>query len=951
MAGRDYEFCARYPSKYGLKDKFHTGARLSPDHQKYVKNDFFPVVGNVTRYPRYKNQRGVDPQVKIFLDQEKESEGLGWNLPVPNQDAAYKSLGKYGKTTVIMKPQDVDDLNLGWEWMKRQFHPYMCNARVSTVQEEIDHMDHSSGSGFPFNEEFPKKRDLFEKDPEINQWLENDWEVLANDPRYTMVFSNSLKEELRPDQKILENSQRTFLAGAVDATCHGGRLFRDMNEKMYDSHLKTASAIGMTPLKGQWDQLYRKLNVFPNGYALDESQYDSSLRDFLMWGCARYRWSCLRPEDRTPENLRRIKTYYRNLINTLILTPEGVLVLKTLGNPSGSVNTVTDNTLILYWIMAYAWIKLAPPEYKHYEMFEQHTAKALLGDDNTWTVSDNAHPFYNAVNVIEVWKTIGITTTTDSLEARPAMDLDFLSAHTVFVNGLAVPLYDRNKLMQSLLFAKKKNMTPETSLTRVCGLLLVGWSDLTFRGFCRDFIGFLLDEYDNVLKDDIRWISAKCQIVPDDAIWSLWSGQNKLKPQFVNYQELEEIKCQPDKVDRMSANKKQGSKKRGSRKPRGAKRPQKVAHKQVRQPKMRNARVRRGGRGLRGPIGPARQGALTAYGKTSFGSAQGVKSCVITENEFIGAITSGASGPPTTFNNQSFAINPGQATLFPWLALQAKQWEFYEFLKLVFYYKREVSEFATAGTTGKVIMQVDYDASDSPPTTKQQMEDTQPHVDCMPCQDMTLVVNHKGMHPAGKKYVRPGGLPGASDIKTYDAGILNVATQAIASSAAELGELRVAYTVRFSSPILEATNSAPANNQVAVFTEVAGVALTTATSSPLVLAGALGGYVFNGLAVPMPNGSVIPPPGNYRLDYTVGFVMTGNVTEFQSHINKNGALYPNNAQLDQIYDLPSAAYPNWTTSDSVFITANGTDAFAVNARATFSTGTGTAYGKVMLTAI
>ena len=162
----------------------------------------------------------------------------------------------------------------------------------------------------------------------------------------------------------------------------------------------------------------------------------------MMWGCAMLRWKMLREVDKTPENLRRLKTYYRNLVNSLVVTAEGVLVFKLTGNPSGSVNTINDNTLILYTLLAYAWIRLcdSKPDYKE---FENNTAKILVGDDNTWTVSDWAHEFYNGRSVIAEWTQIGVTTTTDSLEPRPASELDFLSAHTIFYLGQAVPVYDR----------------------------------------------------------------------------------------------------------------------------------------------------------------------------------------------------------------------------------------------------------------------------------------------------------------------------------------------------------------------------------------------------------------------------------------------------------------------------------------------------------------------------
>lgn len=531
MVEKNKEFWRRYPEQYvmpGGCQKIWGSGWISEDHEEWINQRFFENVGFCNRFPRYKNKRGPDPQVKVYIDKKNLQIKPEWNLPAPNQAAAYKSLAKYGKAEVLMSEEDIGDLNHAWEWMSRQFSPYMQNSRILSLEEAIQRLDMSTSSGCPFNQLYTTKRELFDSDPTITEWLEKDWDVLASDPNWTTIFSSSLKEELRPELKIQENSLRTFAAGATDATVHGTRLFANMNEKMYDSHLKTASAIGMTPLKGNWDRLFKKLNVFKKGYALDESQYDSSLRSFLMWGCGKFRWECLREEDKTLENLRRIRTYYRNLVNTLLLTPEGILLLKKLGNPSGSVNTVSDNTLILYWIMAFAWIqKSKGTDMCNYKSFEDHTAKALLGDDNTWTVSDYAHTFYNGVTVIEVWKKLGITTTTDSLEPRMAEELDFLSAHTVFIDGIAVPLYDRNKLMQSLFYAPQLHLTPETSLQRVTNLMQIGWTDLSYRRFCRQFIEWLLHTYDDVLCEDARWISAKASILTDEQLYTLFTGKKK----------------------------------------------------------------------------------------------------------------------------------------------------------------------------------------------------------------------------------------------------------------------------------------------------------------------------------------------------------------------------------------------------------------------------------------
>jgi len=197
----------------------------------------------------------------------------------------------------------------------------------------------------------------------------------------------------------------------------------------------------------------------------------------------------------------------------------------------------------------------------------------------------------------------------------------------------------------------------------------------------------------------------------------------------------------------------------------------------------------------------AQRQALTGRGGTQNRSGYGNKAEMpIWESEYIAEVTPSAY---PAFSLQQFPVNPGQAGCFPWLSRIAANFEKYEFEFLDFVYKREVSEFASNGQTGKVIMSFDSDATDSAPTTKQQMEDTDPHADCMPCENMRLSVPQDILRKFNDAhFVRPGAQPANTDLKTYDIGTLNVACQGTAANTA-VGELHVEYALRLRVPILE----------------------------------------------------------------------------------------------------------------------------------------------------
>jgi len=364
-----------------------------------------------------------------------------------------------------------------------------------------------------------------------------------------------------------------------------------------------------------------------------------------------------------------------------------------------------------------------------------------------------------------------------------------------------------------------------------------------------------------------------------------------------------------------------------------------VAGRLRRNPRRRIRRGRGGGMPLT---------KIQKTGGSQFATARGRKQMRITESEFIGAVT--VANQPN-FNSVVFAVNPGNATTFPWLSTIAKQFEKYKFERLNFVFKREVSEFATAGQTGKVIMSFDTDASDAPPATKQQMEDTDPHRDCMPCENMGLNLDPTMLHGPMMvaKFVRPAGLPGAADIKLYDVGNLNIATQGITANN-EVGELHVNYTIVLEKPILENLAGAPANNSVSWFQSTTSQTYTTTIATTALDATA----TVNGLTVVNTAGSMVPPAGNYLVDFTGLFGDSAAeaftaVMDFQ----KNAAsVYTTTSNRPQfVSGVSLGAGENFYLTGSVFVSANGTDAFTQRVTLTGAAGVLTGGTSVRWTAM
>jgi hypothetical protein len=318
------------------------------------------------------------------------------------------------------------------------------------------------------------------------------------------------------------------------------------------------------------------------------------------------------------------------------------------------------------------------------------------------------------------------------------------------------------------------------------------------------------------------------------------------------------------------------------------------------------------------------------------------RKCVnIEEDEYIADISS-----TTSFTNTQFPLNPGQVGTFPWLSKIAANWEKYRFNKIEFYYKPEASAYATAGQTGKVILSFDYDAADAAPTSKTMCEDTDPHVDCMPYEECFLALDTAYINDTNTgKFVRPGGVPGATDIRLYDGGNLNVSTYGTASGGV-CGEIRVRYSVTLEKPVLEPATPIANNYSVAHFqtttTEAAGA---TGVASQMLFATS----VVNGLGIVNTAGSFALPLGNYMVIYRLQ-VVASEGTGLTTDLLRNGS---STVPVGSLCTTNSGGTTPFNTGDlSFFIQSSSiSNAYTVTVTDTYTTGSATNAGQIIFFAI
>jgi len=177
---------------------------------------------------------------------------------------------------------------------------------------------------------------------------------------------------------------------------------------------------------------------------------------------------------------------------------------------------------------------------------------------------------------------------------------------------------------------------------------------------------------------------------------------------------------------------------------------------------------------------------------------------VVRHKEFICDVTAG-TGTPTTFNvMQEFALNPGLNSSFPWLSTVAQNFQEYTWKGLVYHYVPTSGDSVASTNTslGTVMMATNYRATAASFTNKQFMlneffsNDAKPSIpfahpiECDPKEN-----------PYNIQYVRTADVPTGEDQKTYDLGVMSIATQGIPAAGTNVGELWATYEVELRKPI------------------------------------------------------------------------------------------------------------------------------------------------------
>lgn len=247
---------------------------------------------------------------------------------------------------------------------------------------------------------------------------------------------------------------------------------------------------------------------------------------------------------------------------------------------------------------------------------------------------------------------------------------------------------------------------------------------------------------------------------------------------------------------------------------------------------------------------------------------------VVRHREYIADITA-----TSAFTVQSFPINPGLSSSFPWLAQVCDAFEEYYITGLVYEYKTLSADYTTASSAalGYVVMATQYNTYNPVFPDKKTMENYEFSNSAKPSETFVHPVECKrSVTPVSELFIRTGAVPSGADSRLYDLGNFQIATGGNSGSGV-LGELWVTFEIVLCKPkLVEAIGYDIMTDHYRL--AAASIAdLTPLSTAPTLASGSLiGGVISSGTTYTFPSTIV---NGLYLVNYQV----TGSSTAITSH--------------------------------------------------------------------
>jgi hypothetical protein len=292
---------------------------------------------------------------------------------------------------------------------------------VAGVEEDpfLAPINRKSSPGFPLTREkggLPGKMrwlgDIeYKLDPEIKAEMARVIENARQNIRTPTIWTDTLKDERRPLEKVRIAKTRVFSAGPMVYTLVFRKYFLGFAAHCAKNRIDNEISIGTNVYSVDWTRTAEKLcSKGDKVIAGDFSNFDGTL---VLEILAEIVEIVNKFYDDGEENARIRKVLWKEIVNSIHVCGDDVYMW-THSQPSGCPITAILNSLYNSISMRYVWLTVMPREYQTMKAFNEHVAMVSYGDDNCVNISDAVIDRFNQLTIAKGYEEMGMTYTDET---------------------------------------------------------------------------------------------------------------------------------------------------------------------------------------------------------------------------------------------------------------------------------------------------------------------------------------------------------------------------------------------------------------------------------------------------------------------------------------------------------------------------------------------------------
>lgn len=268
-------------------------------------------------------------------------------------------------------------------------------------------------------------------------------DAVCRGERSGTVWTDTLKDERRPIEKVRQGKTRLFAAGELAYLILFRQFFMGFAAHMMRNRVGVESCVGINPYSRDWDRLASGLrSQGEHVVAGDFTNYDGTLSSHVLWECldfinAFYSEGC--EHRRSDDAIRRL--LWLDIVHSVHVS-DGTLYMWSHSQPSGCPITAVLNSLYHSIAARYVFMKLARRQREGHSLldFSRYVAHFNFGDDDVYNIHPLIIEWYNQETMTEGFRELGMCYTDELktgaiVKSRTLDDVQFLKRKFRFDRG------------------------------------------------------------------------------------------------------------------------------------------------------------------------------------------------------------------------------------------------------------------------------------------------------------------------------------------------------------------------------------------------------------------------------------------------------------------------------------------------------------------------------------